>query len=94
MAHFPKLNSSSFDKFFETGKFEVKSHIVQWILDLVTNLVSVKSVTKSRNVTKFIATYTTKSISFIGQEKHVGNSNMVKSEAGRFIKSILKLIQF
>ena len=34
---------------------------VQWILDLVTNLVSVKSVTKSRNVTKFIPTFTTKS---------------------------------
>ena len=35
--------------------------LLQWILDLVTILVSVKSVTKSRNVTKFTPTYTTKS---------------------------------
>ena len=32
---------------------------IQWIPDLVTNLVSDKSATKSRHVTKFIPTYTT-----------------------------------
>ena len=25
-----KLNSTAFEKFFETGKFEEKSHIVHW----------------------------------------------------------------
>ena len=29
---FSKLNFPSFDKIFETGKFEEKSHIVQWVL--------------------------------------------------------------